>query len=74
MCSEVAVDLYTTKILEAEVTVVDDGVCWASPMRYMAARYPRPVRTGNVVKCRDGTWVGVCEVMANSLVELFLAL
>ena len=43
-------------------------------MRYMAARYPRDVRTGDVVKCRDGTWVGVCEVMANSLVELFLAL
>jgi hypothetical protein len=32
MCSEVAVDLYTTKILKADVTVVDygvrGGVCW----------------------------------------------
>ena len=74
MCSEVAVDLYTTKILEAEVTVVDDGVCWASPMRHMAARYPRHVRTGDVVKCRDGTWVCVCEVTSKCIDCVFLGL
>jgi hypothetical protein len=32
VCSEVAVDLYTTKILKADVTVVEcgvgGGVCW----------------------------------------------
>jgi hypothetical protein len=33
-------------------------------MRYMAARYPRHVRTGIVAKCRDGTWVSVCEVIS----------
>lgn len=32
-------------------------------MRYMAARYPRHSWTGDVVKCRDSTWVAVCEVI-----------
>ena len=35
----------------------------ANLMRYMAARYPRDVRTEDVVKCRDGTWVDVCKVI-----------
>jgi len=36
MCSEVAADLYTTKILKADVTVVNHGVLGGgiSPLRY----------------------------------------
>lgn len=71
ICSEVAVDLYTTRILKADVTVVDHGVCWASPMRYVAARYPRRVRTRVSAGTARGYVFGVCELMPNVWAVLF---
>ena len=62
-CSEVAVDFYTTKILEADVTVVHYGAlggrCRVNPMRYMIAKFPR--HCVDRERCRVQGWhVGSC--------------
>jgi hypothetical protein len=69
ICSEVAVDLYTTKILKADVTVVDYSVLggehWLIQCGIRQRDTPDISWTGDVVKCKDGTWVCVCEVIPN---------
>lgn len=37
---------------------------FVDPMRYMTARDPRHEQAGDVVKCRDGTWVAAWNMIA----------
>jgi hypothetical protein len=63
MCSEVAVDPYTTKILKADVTLIDygvlGGVCCSIQSGIWQRETPDVCEQGFPIICRDGTWVGI---------------
>ena len=67
MCSEVAVDPYTTKILKADVTLIDygvlGGVCCSIQSGIWQRETPDVCEQGAAVNCRDGTWVVIHEMI-----------